>query len=87
MRVKGAWEKARGFLALFETECRRRMGDLAERARSTVTWRIRHAIRRIGQAHPALGRHLANAVRTGLFCSYRPERRIDWRIDSPVGRG
>lgn len=58
----------------------RRMGDLAERARSTVTWRIRHAIRRIEKAHSALGRHLSNSVRTGLFCSYVPDRDIHWRI-------
>lgn len=58
----------------------RRLGDLAERARSTVTWRIRHAIRRVEQAHPTLGRHLSNSVRTGLFSCYRPERGIAWRI-------
>ncbi len=58
----------------------RRMGDLADRARSTVTWRIRHAIRRIEKADPQLGRHLSNSVRTGLFCSYRPERTIQWRV-------
>ncbi|OHV10533.1 hypothetical protein [Kushneria phosphatilytica] len=59
---------------------KRRLGDAAERARSTVTWRIRHAIRRTTTVHPALGRHLANSVRTGLFCSYLPEREIQWRI-------
>ncbi|PWG61908.1 hypothetical protein [Sediminicurvatus halobius] len=58
----------------------RRLGDLAERARSAVTWRIRHAIRRIEKAHPTLGRHLSNSVRTGLFSCYRPERRVTWRI-------
>jgi hypothetical protein len=36
----------------------RRLGDLAEKARTSVTWRIRHALRRIETAHPALGRHL-----------------------------
>ena len=44
-----------------------------ERARSAVTWRIRNAIKKIGQAHPRLGRHLENAVRTGTFCVYQPE--------------
>ncbi|MBA1145902.1 hypothetical protein H0Z60_02405 [Ectothiorhodospiraceae bacterium WFHF3C12] len=65
---------------------RRRMGDLAERARSSVTWRIRHAIRRVGKVHPALGRHLSNSVRTGLFCSYVPEREIKWRITHRAGQ-
>ncbi|MCT8998831.1 tetratricopeptide repeat protein [Chelativorans intermedius] len=58
----------------------RRMGDLAERARSAVTWRIRHAIRIIAKAHPSLGRHLANSIRTGTFCSYQPERPCRWEI-------
>lgn len=57
----------------------RRLGNLAERARTTVTWRIRHAVKRIGAAHPDLGRHLANSLRTGTFCCYLPERPVVWR--------
>nr|WP_274387640.1 AAA family ATPase [Salsipaludibacter albus] len=56
----------------------RRSGDAAERARTTVTSRIRDAIARVGQADPALGRHLDNAVRTGRLCSYRPEMPVRW---------
>lgn len=41
-------------------------GDPVERARQTVKWRIRHAIGRIDQAHPALGRHLRNSIKTGF---------------------
>jgi TolB-like protein len=59
----------------------RRLGDAAERARTTVTWRIRHAVRRIETAHPGLGRHLANSVRTGMFCVYQPERSVRWRFE------
>jgi len=58
----------------------RKTGDHAERARSAVTWRIRSAISRIEAVHPALGRHLKNSVRTGTFCAYEPERRVDWRL-------
>ena len=58
----------------------RRAGDHAERARSAVTWRIRSAIARIDAVHPALGRHLKNSVRTGTFCAYMPEQRVDWRL-------
>ena len=58
----------------------RRAGDPAERARSTVTRRIRDAIRRIEQVHPALGRHLDRAVRTGLFCVYLPDRPHRWEL-------
>ena len=56
----------------------RRLGSAAERARSAVTWRIRSAIRKVAAAHPALGRHLENAVRTGTTCVYQPEKRLDW---------
>ena len=58
----------------------RRAGDHAERARSAVTWRIRSAIARIDAVHPALGRHLRNSIRTGTFCAYTPEQRVDWRL-------
>ena len=58
----------------------RRAGDHAERARSAVTWRIRSAIVRIDAVHPALGRHLTNSIRTGTFCAYTPEQRVDWRL-------
>lgn len=50
----------------------------AERARAAVTWRIRNAIKKINTAHPALGHHLAHAIRTGNFCSYTPEKDQVW---------
>ncbi len=62
----------------------RRLGDLTERARTTVTWRIRHAVRKIEAAHPSLGMHLANSLRTGVFCSYRPEQPVAWRFKASV---
>ncbi|MFD0279847.1 AAA family ATPase [Kitasatospora sp. NPDC127111] len=58
----------------------RRTGSAAERARTTVTARIRTAVDRIARAHPALGRHLANAVHTGTLCVYEPEQPVQWRI-------
>ena len=58
----------------------RALGSAAERARSAVTWRIRSAIKKIASAHPRLGRHLENTVRTGTFCVYRPEIPIDWTV-------
>lgn len=58
----------------------RRSGGVAERARGAVTWRIRHAIRKITEVHPALGRHLRNAVRTGSSCGYFPEKPIAWHL-------
>jgi hypothetical protein len=58
----------------------RKAGDPAERARSAVTWRIRSAVSKVEAAHPALGAHLRNSVTTGTFCSYRPERPVEWLL-------
>jgi hypothetical protein len=51
----------------------RRLGDPTERARKTVTARIRDALRRIDQAHPPLGEHLRATVTTGTSCCYTPQ--------------
>jgi TolB-like protein/tetratricopeptide (TPR) repeat protein len=58
----------------------RKMRDPAERARSAVTWRIRSAIKKIRAAHPRLGQHLSNSIRTGNFCVYSPESAISWEL-------
>ena len=50
----------------------RRLGDQSERARKTVTARIRDVIDRVERVHPALGAHLRASVTTGTFCSYSP---------------
>jgi pimeloyl-ACP methyl ester carboxylesterase len=60
----------------------RRSPDPVERARKAVTRRIRNAMRRIARAHPRLGQHLAASIRTGMFCSYQPERDIVWSVHS-----
>jgi tetratricopeptide (TPR) repeat protein len=52
----------------------------AERIRKAVTKCIRDQIAKIGTAHAVLGRHLANAVRTGTFCAYVPEKPVDWEL-------
>ncbi|MBV9872566.1 MAG: AAA family ATPase [Frankiaceae bacterium] len=52
-----------------------------ERARKAVAARLRDTIRRIGQTHEPLGRHLEHAVRTGTFCVYEPEQPTTWRIN------
>lgn len=59
----------------------RRSGDPVERARKAVAARIRDCIKHLSAAHPQLGRHFANAVRTGTWCSYEPEQPVDWHID------
>jgi hypothetical protein len=58
----------------------RRSGSPAERARTTVTARIRDAIRRIERVHPELGRHLDRSVRTGTFCTYDPDPMTIWKV-------
>ncbi len=45
----------------------------AERARLNVTNRIKAAISKIESHDRRLGRHFDASVRTGIFCSYRPE--------------
>ncbi|WP_158630458.1 ATP-binding protein [Glycomyces terrestris] len=50
----------------------RRLGDNHERARKSVTNRIRNTLKKIEDGHPALGAHLREAVATGSSCSYRP---------------
>jgi hypothetical protein len=56
----------------------RRLGGAVERARTAVTWRIRSVIREAVAVHPPLGRHLENSVRTGTYCTYAPEKTLDW---------
>src|SRR5262249_7138769 len=54
----------------------------AERARSAITKCIKNAIRKIGEAIPLLGYHLAARIKTGYFCSYNPhpERCVKWKF-------
>jgi tetratricopeptide (TPR) repeat protein len=56
----------------------RRIGDPIERARKTVSTRIRRAIATVGRAHPELGRHLERSIDTGAWCAYRPAEPVSW---------
>jgi len=58
----------------------RRAGDPAERARTTVAWRIRSALSKRDSEHDQLARHLRNAVRTGTWCVYQPEAPVRWEL-------
>jgi len=53
-----------------------------ERARSAITKCIKKAIRKIGEAIPSLGYHLADSTKTGYFCSYNPhpDRAVAWKF-------
>ncbi len=58
----------------------RRLGDEAERARKTVTARIRDTLRKLDSRHPELATHLRATVSTGTTCSYSPEQRLAWHL-------
>ncbi|MCH7231735.1 AAA family ATPase [Glycomyces sp. L485] len=49
----------------------RRLGDNAERARKSVTNRIRNTLKKIEADHPTLAAHLRETVSTGSSCAYR----------------
>lgn len=50
----------------------RRLRDEGERARKTVTARIRDTLRRLDARHPPLAGHLRGTVSTGAYCCYQP---------------
>ncbi|MGB3441559.1 MAG: AAA family ATPase [Actinophytocola sp.] len=58
----------------------RRLGDEAERARKTVTARIRDTLRKLDTRHPELAEHLRATVATGTTCGYRPDREPAWHL-------
>jgi hypothetical protein len=60
-------------------------GSSAERARTAVTKALRDAVRRIGDVDPLVGKHLSASLRTGAWCSYRPDpaTRFTWRLRDP----
>ncbi len=56
----------------------RRLGDEAERARKTVTARIRDTLRKLDDQHPELAAHLRESVSTGATCVYQPAKPMTW---------
>jgi hypothetical protein len=58
----------------------RRLGDEGERARKTVTARIRDSLRRLDQRHPELARYLRATISTGFTCRYQPAGDVTWRL-------
>lgn len=58
----------------------RRLGDNAERARKSVTNRIRNTLKRIEKQHPTLAEHLRESVSTGVKCVYQPTEVPKWEL-------
>jgi hypothetical protein len=57
---------------------RRRLGDETERARKTVSARIRDTLRHLDTTHPELASHLRRSLSMGTSCSYQPSEPISW---------
>jgi hypothetical protein len=60
----------------------RRLGDQGERARKTVTARIRDSLRRLDRRHPELAQHLRATISTGYTCRYQPAGDVTWTLQS-----
>jgi tetratricopeptide (TPR) repeat protein len=58
----------------------RRLGDETERARKTVSARVRDALSKIERLHPELAAHLRGALRMGTVCSYTPAEPTTWKV-------
>ena len=58
----------------------RRLGDETERARKTVSARVRDALSKLDRVHPELAAHLRGALRMGTACCYAPAEPITWKI-------
>jgi hypothetical protein len=58
----------------------RKLGDEAERARKTVSARVRDALAKVGQVHPELADHLRSSLRMGTLCSYSPSTPVTWKV-------
>ncbi|CAN5544001.1 hypothetical protein BH24ACT15_BH24ACT15_09720 [soil metagenome] len=60
----------------------RRAGAPSERARTSVTHVLQYALSRIAEHHTSLADHLGQTVRTGTYCVYRPDPRVQtsWQV-------
>lgn len=56
----------------------RMLNSETEKARKSISARVRASIKRIEAVHPPLGEHLNDCIRTGTFCSYSSPEPIDW---------
>ena len=59
----------------------RKAASQAEKARVNITKSVRDALKKIDQNHQPLGEHLRMTIRTGAYCAYLPDPRMDisWR--------
>ena len=55
----------------------RKAASQAERARVNITKSVKDALKRIDENHTSLGEHLRTTIRTGVYCAYLPDPRLD----------
>jgi hypothetical protein len=87
----GRAERLRAELDLLVSQLSQRFGSRArtrgpaETARKAVTKVLRTQIDKLLETHPALGEHLRDSIRTGVFCSYAPRTPATWEVvfDNP----
>jgi hypothetical protein len=83
---RGRVERLHAELEQLYGELARRFGGRATRrgpaetARKAVTKVIRTQIGKLLDLHPALGRHLSDAVKTGTVCVYAPPTPVAWDV-------
>jgi hypothetical protein len=58
----------------------RRLGDDTERARKTVSARVRDSMAHIDRVHPGLAAHLRSSIRLGTQCTYQPGEPTSWQL-------
>ncbi len=64
----------------------RRAASASERARQSITKTIKSVVERIGQSDARMGDLFSRGVKTGNFCSYRPDPdfQIAWEFSAPT---
>lgn len=60
----------------------RKAASQAEKARVNITKSVKEALKRIDEHHDQLGDHLRATIRTGAYCAYVPDPRLEisWRL-------
>ena len=60
----------------------RKAASQAEKARVNITKSVKEALKRIDENHGQLGDHLRATIRTGAYCAYVPDPRLEisWRL-------
>ena len=61
----------------------RRLGDSSERARKTVSARVRDTLARLDRLHPELAAHLRASLALGATCRYDPDPPTAWIVVPP----